>query len=116
MRSVTIVTLVGWIGAIVALALYYIGTPKDSGGIGDYLRSHFKLNVGATTGFLNNGLLKGAFASVVVTFVVCAVGFMLNLMRHKRKTDRYNKLLITLWIVSGILIIAFLIGYARQIL
>lgn len=115
LRSVTVVTLVGWIGAMIALILYYLGSQRDSGGIADILRNRNNMDVGSIANSANPDLLRGAFAAIVASFIVCAVGFILNVTRHKRKTDKYNKLLITLWIASSVLIVVFLIGFARNL-
>jgi hypothetical protein len=113
-RSVTIVTLFGWIGAMIALALSYLGAPKDDA-IGNAINA-INPNIGAGGSIpMKIGLLRGAFIAIMVSFVVCALGFILNITRHRRKTDKYNKLLITLGIVSIVFIAAFLINYAGDL-
>ena len=99
---------------MVALALYYLGSPADSkiGGALDAINP----NIGAGgTGFTNRALLRGAFVAVAASFLVCVIGFILNVTRHKRKTDKYNKLLITLWVISAVFIAVFLINYGGSL-
>lgn len=50
-------------------------------------------------------LLKKAFIVLLVNMVVCIVGFFLNMMRQRRKTDKISKSIIILAAItmSGIL-------------
>ena len=114
LRSVTIITLVGWLIAMAALALYYLGAPKDNP-IGDALDA-IRPNIGAGgSTSAKPGLLTGTFIAILASCFACIVGFILNVTRHKRKTDRYNKLLITLSGVSLVFLVFFLINYAGTI-
>ena len=111
LRSVTVVTLIGWITSVAALALYYLGAPKES--------RPWNVKPGQEIGGgiipANIDLLRGTFIAILVSCVVCAVGFVLNVTRHKRKTDKFNRLLITLSGVSLLLLIVFLINYGSYI-
>ena len=111
LRSVTVIALVGWVTAMAALALYYLGAPKNSG-IGETLNAiRPNIGAGASSG-TNAGLLTWAFIAVVASCVVCAAGFILNVTRHKRKTDRFNRLLIVLSAVSVAFLAVILINYS----
>ena len=113
LRSVTVIALIGWIIAMAALALYYLGTPKNSS-IGDVINLIRPIG-DRVTNPPNPGLLLWTFIAVVASCVACAIGFILNITRHKRKTDKFNKLLITLSAVSVIFLIVILINYAGTI-
>ena len=115
LRLVTVLALVGWVIAMAALSFYYLGTPKDSN-IGDTVTA-IRPGIGASgvTSGTNSSILTWAFIAVVASCVVCAVGFILNVTRHKRKTDRFNKLLITLSAVSVVFLVIILINYSGTI-
>lgn len=40
------------------------------------------------------------FVILVLNFAVCTIGFIFNLARHKRKTDRFNKSILILGALS----------------
>ena len=115
LRSVTVMTLIGWVAAMVALVMYYMGTPKE----GDIQKAVDSINpnIGATAGInvSNAGLLRGTFFAILASCVICVIGFILNFTRKKRKTDKFNKLLITLGIVSVVFLAVFLINHAGLI-
>ena len=57
-------------------------------------------------------MLKGAFAAVLVSVLVCILGIVLNIAFHRRKTDRYSKMLIIITVASVVLLVIFLINFA----
>jgi len=46
--------------------------------------------------YWDQDLLQNAFYVLLVNLVVCIVGFILNMMRQKRKTDKISKSIIVL--------------------
>ena len=114
-RSVTVIAIIGWIGAMIALVLYYIGAP-EGGNLGSSLDTiNPNIGAGGAKDF-NPELLAGSFIAIMASFIACVVGFILNVTRKRRKTDKYNKLVITLGMVSIIFIVVFLINYAQLLL
>jgi uncharacterized membrane protein len=57
-------------------------------------------------------LLWLSLIMLLACFVFCAVGIIFNLLRHRRKTDRFSKPLILLCCASAIGIVAFLARFA----
>jgi len=45
-------------------------------------------------------LLRNAFFVLLINLAVCIIGFVLNLLRHKRKTDKISKSIIVLGVVT----------------
>lgn len=45
-------------------------------------------------------LLRYAFYLFVLNLTVCIIGFVLNMLRHKRKTDRISKSIIVLGVIN----------------
>ena len=105
-RSVTAVTVLGWICAFVALLLIDRASPAQE----NFITRLLDVNV---VSYWNTALLRGAFAAILTSFVVCVLGIILNAVRHRRKTDRFNKLLITICIASTVLLALFLIIFYR---
>lgn len=50
--------------------------------------------------FWDNDLLQYAFYVLLLNFTVCVIGFVLNILRQKRKTDRINKSIIILGVIA----------------
>lgn len=47
------------------------------------------------------------FIILVLNFAVCTMGFIFNMARHRRKTDRFNKSII----IMGLLSLAGILWY-----
>ena len=109
-RSVSVITLLGWVAAMVTMAIYYKASEDATKfSLSGYFANYFKRDRSFVSS-ANIGLLRGAFIAMLVTLIVCVLGFILNLTRHKRKTDKYNKLLITLGSLTIFFFILFVIG------
>ena len=107
-RSVTIVAAIGWVLALFALLLVDRASP-----IGDNFITRF-LDI-TVVSYWNTSLLRVAFAMTLASLVVCVAGVILNAARHRRKTDRYNKLLISITVASSVLFALYLIFFARYL-
>jgi hypothetical protein len=56
----------------------------------------------------NYNLLCAAFFMVVFLFLICIISLILSITRHKRKTDRFNPVVIIFMILSFVVIMLFL--------
>ena len=110
-RSVTIIAVLGWIGALIALLLIDRASPTDP----FFLAGPNWLNETPSASYWNSSMLRSAFAAISVSFVVSILGFILNLTRHRRKTDRFNKLLIGIGIASIIILVIYLINFSKYL-
>lgn len=107
-RAVPIIAAIGWLAAIVMLVLLDRASPTHA----DFFsRLAGKLVVSSW----NTQMLQYVLLILVGVFVICLVGFILNLLRHKRKTDKFNMPIIVLGIASVIGIVAFLIAFGKYI-
>ena len=115
LHTVTAVTLIGWVTAMVALVLYYMGTPKDNSA--GNAASVMNPNIGSSgaAGASSSNLIWWTFIAVLVSCIVCILGFILNFTRKRRKTDKFNKLLITLSLVSIVFMVVLLVNHAGTI-
>ena len=50
--------------------------------------------------YWNENALLYAFIILVLNFAVCIIGFIFNMARHKRKTDKISKSILVLGIVT----------------
>ena len=106
MRSVTVVALIGWTGPIIAFILLERARPEGAG----FFSGLFDITV---LNPWNSSLLRWAFVSIVSSLIVTSVGMFINTKRKRRKTDRFNRLLIVLGAFSIVLIVFFLANYAK---
>ena len=115
LRTVTVVTLVGWVTAMVALALYYMGTPKDNSAGNAASVMNPNIGTSGVVGSSSSNLLWWTFIAVLVSCIVCILGFILNFTRKRRKTDKFNRLLIILSVVSIVFMVILLVNHAGSI-
>ena len=108
-RSVTVIAVLGWICAITALFLMDRASPPKR------YELVAAIHGGTAVGYWNTALLRWAFVATLASFVVCVIGFVANVTRHRRKTDRFNKLLITIGIISTCIFAYYLINFARYL-
>ncbi|MCL1829601.1 MAG: hypothetical protein FWG32_08965 [Oscillospiraceae bacterium] len=105
-KSVSVIAVLGWIGAIAALAYYSIAMPSRGYNLPEAVAGH-----AAPATYLNVGALNAAFISILVSFFICLIGLLVNMTRHRRKTDRFNKSVIILGGISFVLIVAFIFAF-----
>ena len=103
-RAVTVIAAFGWLCAIVALLLIERASPAQENFITRYLNA-------PVVSFWNTTLLRWAFVATLASFLVSVIGFVFNVSRHRRKTDRFNKLLIAIGISSTVIFAVYLISF-----
>lgn len=57
----------------------------------------------------NQNLLRITLSLLIFVAAICLIGFLFNLLRKRRKSDRFNKSVIILGIIAVLSIIVFLI-------
>jgi hypothetical protein len=105
-RIISVFSIVGWVASATMLVFLDWAKPEKSNLITRYLR------VFVPSSTWNSSLLRIALGIQVVVLVVCVVGFILNMRRHRRKSDRYNRSLIILGIISLTIIGLFLVNFS----
>ena len=104
-KAITIFSVFAWIAAFAILSFLDMARPQQ----GNFLSWLFAAPVRSSW---NASMLRIAFAILLAVFLVCVVGFLFNLFRSRRKSDRYNKSLIILGVLSLIGIVIFLWKFA----
>lgn len=97
-KSVWAVSAISWLLIIFALAFADKARPQSE--------TFFDRYLGKTArSFWDENLLRYAFIIFIINLVVCIIGFVLNMQRQRRKTDKISKSIILLGIasLSGIL-------------
>ena len=107
-RSATVIAILGWVGAMVALLLIDRAAPTQE----NFLTRFLHITVFSTW---NTSMLRWAFVATLASFLTCAAGIVLNAMRQRRKTDRYNKLLIVVTIISTAILAFYLINFSQYL-
>jgi uncharacterized membrane protein len=104
-QAITIFNLAGWGFAIVTAMLLSQAQPG---------RENFITRVLNITlpNVWNRRLLWISFIMLIAAFASCVTGFVFNMMRHRRKTDRFSKPLVVLGVISAITIAIFLMRFS----
>ena len=103
-RSSTIIAAIGWVLAFIALLFIDRASPHEENFITRYLNIRI-------VSFWDTTLLRGAFAMILASFAASIIGLILNATRSRRKTDRYNKLLIAISVASTGLLVFFVVSF-----
>ena len=62
-------------------------------------------------GYMDKNVLRYAYYVLITNFVVCLVGFILNILRHKRKTDKISKSILVLGVITLVGILWYMIRF-----
>ncbi|HYE84636.1 MAG TPA: hypothetical protein VEG39_21045 [Clostridia bacterium] len=93
---------VSWILVTITLFLVLVGKPRFE----SYMDKAFQIKLQDNW---NTGMLQFAFLMLVLLFFFCLVSISINLMRFKRKSDRFNKTLIVNAVAAFIGIMLYII-------
>ena len=95
-KGIEILSGVSWV-AIIAIFVS-VGFAKPQGGGGSWALTNMLGQIVVSTP--NYFYYRLARYLSLATFLLCLFGFVFNIFRHKRKTDRYRKSLIIFGVVS----------------
>ena len=89
---------ISWALFITAITFTDLAKPKNE----TFFDRFFDVSV---RGYWDEDLLRYSFYIVLMNLVVCIIGFVLNILRQRRKTDKISKSIIILSVItlSGIL-------------
>jgi hypothetical protein len=107
-KAVSVFSLIGWGFAIAMVMLFSEAGPEKE----NFITRILGVEVPHVW---NRHLLRVSLILLTLSFVFCAVGFIFNLLRHNRETDRFNKPMIFLGIVSAVGIVLFLIKFSGDL-
>lgn len=107
-KAISVFTGVGWMFAMFMLLLFSKAQPGTENFITRVL------NISVNTNY-NSRFLWLSLYSLIAAFIFCLFGVLFNIMRSRRKTDRFNKPLIFLSVMSAVGIFLFLsVFYQRM--
>lgn len=95
---------ISWVLIITALMITIEAQPKSENFIDRMLNVSLR-------SYWDQDLLQYAFYVLLLNLAACIIGFVLNILRHKRKTDKISKSIIALGIVTLLGIIWYMIRY-----
>ena len=105
-KAVSAFTGAGWVFAMFMMLLFSKAQPESDNFITRVL------NISVNTNW-NYRFLWYSLYSLIAAFVFCLFGMLCNIMRSRRKTDRFNKPLIFLSVMSAVGIFLFLSLFYR---
>jgi hypothetical protein len=107
-RAITVFTGAGWLLAFLMFVLFGAAQPDTP----IFLTRLFHHQVDTRWNVMYLWL---TLIFLIAAFVACIFGVIFNLMRYRRKTDRFNKPLIFLSVVAAVGITMFLIRFWRYL-
>lgn len=99
--AASVMSAIGWLFAIFAFTFLDQAKPMQE----DFFTRLLNVKV---CSFWNSSLLYLSLFLMVLAFLTCIIGFIFNMRRHRRKTDRYHRTIIILCILSSIFLALFL--------
>ena len=84
---------ISWLLFIAALIFVETARPE----IETFFGRQFDISI---RDYWNENALLYMFIILVLNFAVCVIGFIFNMARHRRKTDRFNKSILILGTLS----------------
>jgi hypothetical protein len=104
-KGAVVLSIISWAVAIAALLVIEFASPDNP----DLMSRTFGGVVDSTW---NDALLPIAFILLVASVCVCIIAFVFNMMRMRRKTDKYRKSIIIIGALSFIGLITLSINFA----
>jgi len=87
---------------LMLLILIFVDRAKPE--VENFFTRLFKINLQPNW---NSDLLSNAFYLSIVAFIFSLFAFLVNMKRHRRKTDKYSKSLITMLCFSSLIILLY---------
>ena len=103
-KMATIMSVVSWAVAFSVWIVLDRASPEKE----NMFSRYFNVNV---RDYWNSSLLPIAFALLVASLCICIIAFVFNMMRMKRKTDKYKKSIIIIGCITILGIILFLVQF-----
>lgn len=97
----TILSLISWITAFCVLVVLDKAQPESE----HMFTRYFGISV---RNYWETSLLPLAFALLLASLCTCVIAFIFNMLRKRRKTDKYKKSIIVIGIITIIGIILFI--------
>ncbi|MBN2038588.1 MAG: hypothetical protein JW864_01005 [Spirochaetes bacterium] len=101
-KSINVLAGVTWFLILVVFILITFAKPR----VETFFDRQYNISLG---GGWDKTIISYAVILLFILVMICFIGIIININRHKRKTDKYNKSLIWFGIISLIGMIYFLI-------
>jgi preprotein translocase subunit SecG len=105
-KATSVFTGLGWLFAMFMMLLFSKAHPEEENFITRVL------NIALNTNW-NSHFLWLSLYSLIAAFIFCLMGILFTIMRSRRKSDRFNKPLIFLSVMSAVGIFMFLSLFHR---
>ena len=105
-RGITAVTVIGWLCAVLSVVLLEMARPDGEG----FFAGLFNVT---DVSRWDISMIMLAYTAIMLSLFTSVTGLIFNTVRLRRRADRYNKLLIVLCGISAVLVLLFLLNYAR---
>ena len=103
-RMAAIMSFVSWAAAFAVWVVLYSAQPEKE----HMFSRYFNIEV---RDYWNTSLLPLAFTLLVASLCVCVLAFVFNMLRMKRKTDKYRKSIIIIGAITIAGIVLFLVQF-----
>jgi len=114
-RMATILSVAAWtVMTVVWVVLDSASPDREMMFINTFFDVHFGVPGSGRSGW-NYPLVYTAYILFLVSFGACAIAFVLNKMRMKRKSDKYKKSIFVIFGITAIAFIFFLIQHGSII-
>ena len=100
-KAASILSVVAWLIAITMLLCLERAQPQRA----DFFTYFFGVTINS---YWNTSLLRAALVLLLTALGICALAMVFNIMRSRRKTDKYKKSIIILGVITLAGLIAFL--------
>ena len=107
--SSTILSLLSWVLALVVWVVLDQASPEKE----NMFTRFFSVSV---RGYWNQELLPLAFRLLAASLCICIIAFIFNMKRKRRKTDKYNKSIIVISIITVISLVLFVVRFGVRFL
>lgn len=107
-KAASVLSLVSWFMSMVMLLCLDRASPETENLFSRLLGT-------AVRSTWNTSLLRTAFLLLLLAFCICAIAMIFNILRNRRKSDKYKKSIIILGALTLIGIVAFLIRFGAYL-
>ena len=103
-KMATIMSVVSWAVALAVWVVLDRAQPEKE----DMFTRYFNIAIRENW---NASLLPVAFTLLVASLCICIIAFVFNMLRMRRKTDKYRKSIIVIGVITIIGIVLFIIQF-----
>jgi heme/copper-type cytochrome/quinol oxidase subunit 2 len=107
-RGATILSVISWLLTIFVVLILDIASPNQENMFTHYFG-------GMERAVWNEGFILVAYIFLILSMASCLTAFVFNMLRKRRKTDKYKKSVIIIGVITVIGFIAFMLRFGGQL-